>query len=130
MKFLVDNALSPYVAEELRKAGYNAVHVRERGMAASSDEEIFELAAREERIILSADTDFGALLTFRQAARPSVVIFRQFDKRPPRLLDLFLANLPAIAGALEQGAVVVFRDRRIRVRKLPILPRAEYRNGE
>jgi predicted nuclease of predicted toxin-antitoxin system len=123
MRFLVDNALSPYVAEGLRKAGYDAVHVRERGMAASSDEEIFELAAREGRIILSADTDFGTLLVFRQAAKPSVVIFRQSDKRPPKLLALFLANLLTVAEALEQGAVVVFRDRHIRVRQLPLFPR-------
>lgn len=123
MRFLVDNALSPYVAEGLRKAGYDAVHVRERGMAASSDKEIFELAAREGRIILSADTDFGTLLAFYQAAKPSVVIFRQSDKRPPSTLSLFLANLSGIGEALEEGAVVVFRDRHIRVRKLPLLPR-------
>jgi len=124
VKFLVDNALSPYIAEELRKAGYDAIHVRERGIASSPDEEIFELAQRDERIILSADTDFGTLLVFRQAAKPSVVIFRQSDKRPPKLLAVFLANLPTVAEALEQGAVVVFQDRRIRVRQLPLFPRA------
>ncbi len=46
MRFLVDNALSPLVAEELRRAGHEALHVRDRGMQAATDEEIFELVTR------------------------------------------------------------------------------------
>ena len=34
-------------------------------MAAATDEEVFELAAREGRILVSADTDFGALLLMK-----------------------------------------------------------------
>ncbi|MGH2876104.1 MAG: DUF5615 family PIN-like protein, partial [Solirubrobacteraceae bacterium] len=47
---LVDNALSPLVGEELNRAGHDAVHVRELGMAAAADSEIFDRAAQDARI--------------------------------------------------------------------------------
>lgn len=61
MKFLVDNALSPVFAEGLRRAGHDAIHVRDYRLQESEDEVIFDRAAREERIIVSADTDLVTL---------------------------------------------------------------------
>jgi predicted nuclease of predicted toxin-antitoxin system len=119
VKFLIDNAISSEVAVLLRAAGHDAVHVRDRGMGKAEDEHVMALAAAEERVIVSADTDFGAMLMLRKAQRPSVILFRHGSpRRPAQQAELLLANVPALAEDLTHGAIAVFRRDRIRIRRL------------
>ena len=120
MRFLVDNSLSPRLALSLGQAAHDAVHVRDRGLSQADDDTIFDAAARERRVILAQDTDFGTILAMRAAGRPSVILFRCAAKSTEALLALLIANLPAVHGDLDAGAVVVIEDARIRVRRLPI----------
>lgn len=120
MKFLVDQNRSPLVAEALRRAGYDAVHTIELGLERAPDVELFDLAARECRVIVSGDTDFAAILAQRSTTEPSVILFRlRGRRRASEQAALLLANLDAIAEHLETGAIVVLEDERIRVRQLP-----------
>ncbi|MEL6822194.1 MAG: DUF5615 family PIN-like protein [Calditrichota bacterium] len=82
MKFLVDNAVSPLVSKHLNEIEYSSIHVRDVGMAAAIDPDIFDFAVEEDRIIISADTDFGTLLVMRSAEKPSFILFRQNNKLP------------------------------------------------
>ena len=96
MKLLVDQNLAHRVAAGLRDAGHDAVHVAERGLARSEDLEILQLAAAEGRVIVSEDTDFGALLAHSGATAPSLVLLRGSEPvTPDGQVAVLVANCPA-----------------------------------
>jgi predicted nuclease of predicted toxin-antitoxin system len=70
VRLLLDANLSPRAAELLTAKGFDAVHVRQRGMQHAMDGQILTPTADEERILVSEDSDFGALLARSQAALP------------------------------------------------------------
>lgn len=120
MKFLVD---TPFRRSLQPNCVTMAMTRSTSGIAGSDADDgvIFDRAAREQRVVVSADTDFGTILALRQAALPSVILFRGATPRHPKgQAALLLANLGAVATMLEDGAVVVFEPGRIRVRALPI----------
>ena len=120
MRFLIDNALPPRLADLLVAASHDAVHVRAYAMHAASDEEILARALTEDRIVVSADSDFSAILAAQEAEHPSFILFRDPNALVARdYLDMLLPALPAIERELLSGCVAVFRNDRVRVRKLP-----------
>ena len=73
----------------------------------------------EERVLVSADTAFGALLVPARHTRPSLILFRRGSpRRPDEQAKLLVENLPTFSEDLERGAIVVFRRNKIRIRKL------------
>ncbi|MGR3320067.1 MAG: DUF5615 family PIN-like protein [Candidatus Anammoxibacter sp.] len=121
MRFLIDNALSPLLSKSLCNAGYDALHVRDIELQTADDEVILKKAMAEDRIIISADTDFGTLLALWQQTKPLIILFRRrIERRPQQQLTLLLTNLARFQEALEKGSIIVIEEHRIRLRSLPI----------
>ena len=123
MRLLIDQNLAARVAVLLREAGHDAVHVSERRMSAADDDEVLQLAVDEARVLVSEDTDFGALLARSGAALPSLVLLRSAERlTTDARATLLVSTLTRVETELEAGAIVVLGRARVRVRTLPLPP--------
>ncbi|CAN5204148.1 hypothetical protein BH20ACT9_BH20ACT9_22690 [soil metagenome] len=121
MRFLVDENLSPQLAGALHGAGHDAVHVRDLGLAGGDDLAVLAAARADERVLISADTDFGGLLARTRASLPSVILIRRLQgRRAADQVDLLLEHLPDAEEDLVAGSVVAFDADRLRIRRLPV----------
>lgn len=76
MRLFLDETVQHRLASLLQADGHDATHVRLVGMQGASDKEVMAYAAAETRVLVTTDTDFGALLALSGATRPSVVLLR------------------------------------------------------
>jgi predicted nuclease of predicted toxin-antitoxin system len=65
VKFLVDMALSPALAQWLRSQGHDAVHAGTVGLARAPDVDIIAHAKQDGRIVVTADLDYPRILRRR-----------------------------------------------------------------
>ena len=123
MKLLLDQGLPRSAAALLRATGIDTVHTGEIGLATADDEAIIQVARQQERVIITLDADFHALLALSGADKPSVVRIRIEGLRAESLATLLQALLEERSSELDKGALMTVQLERVRIRFLPIIPR-------
>ncbi len=122
MRFLVDQNLSPRLATALAEQGHDAVHTSDLGLDVAPDATVLERARADDRVLISADSDFGTILASTRAARPSVLYVRRVQgRRVEQLAALIADSFTVIDAALQEGSIVVLGEGTARIRRLPIL---------
>jgi len=119
LRFLADMGVSTGVVAWLRKQGYDAVHLAEQGLERSANGEIFAKAARERRIVLTFDLDFGEIVAMSHGTALPVVVFRLRNTRAPHVIDRLAGLLDVSGAALASASVIVVEESRYRMRKFP-----------
>jgi predicted nuclease of predicted toxin-antitoxin system len=112
--------ISPKTVEALRRQGWNIIRVSEILPADVSDQEILESARQEDRIVITQDLDFSALLALGGYHSPSLITLRLSVSDPETVTRRLLDTPLRIEQALREGCAVTIEDVTMRVRKLPI----------
>ena len=115
MKFLVDAHLPPGLCALLRTAGHDALHTQQLpAQNKTTDQVINELSLKEQRVVISKDTDFyySHLL---QRKPWKLLLVRTSNMSTQDLKRLFEAHLPAIIQLLETNALVELHRQSVQV---------------
>ena len=121
MKFLTDVNASGALAVWLKELGHDIVRVAEQD-ARMGDDAILAWALREQRIIVTTDEDFEAMIW--REAKPHCGVLRLENVPRARRRALLEYVLSHHSLDLATGAIVIAESRKIRIRRT--LPR---RNG-
>ena len=103
MRFLADMGVSVRVIEWLKESGHDAVHLRDEGLQRLPNGEILLKAAREQRVVLTFDLDFGEIIAASRGSNVSVVVFRLRNTRSAHVIDRLNSVLQECEDELNRG---------------------------
>lgn len=110
LRLLLDECLGGAFATRLEEAGYDIVRI-ESIAPSSEDGEVFEIAIRERRILVTADRDFGRRAVVEQRRVPGVCIVR--GEAGAADADRLMALSAELAGSLVLLTRTVVRIRAV-----------------
>jgi predicted nuclease of predicted toxin-antitoxin system len=115
MKFLVDAHLPPGLCVLLQAAGHDALHTRDLPASnQTSDEAINDLSLKDQRVVVSKDTDFYySHLLHRKPWK--LLLVRTGNLSTRDLNRLVHAHLPKITELLEANSLVELYSHSVQV---------------
>lgn len=124
MKLLLDQGLPRSAAPKLRIKGIDAIHVSEISYSTATDADILKEALEQDRIVVTLDADFHALLACSGAASPSVIRIRVEGLKSESIVPLLEKIVSDYAEELISGVMITVQPQRLRLRRLPLVDQA------
>lgn len=116
VRFKLDENLPAEMADLFNGAGHDAVTVLDEQLGGVSDLDLATVCVQEHRAIVTLDSDFSDIRTYRPAAYPGIVVFRLDNQARDHLLEIGTRFLYRLSTGSLDGQLWIVEESRIRVR--------------
>lgn len=115
LKFLVDVGVGEKVEDFLYKSGYDILSVRKLNPR-MSDSEVIDIAAKDNRIVITMDKDFGELIYNSGLIHKGILLLRTENCSGDKKVKILSEILINYSSELEENFCVFSKDR-LRIRR-------------
>ena len=116
MRFLVDRCAGRRLAEWLRNNGHDTLEAQTIGPD-PGDRALLELAASENRVLITIDKDFGELIYLHRV--PHAGLIRLPDVRTSRRIEIIAEIIVCYRLEIEERAMITIQGRHVRISRPP-----------
>lgn len=116
MKLKLDENLPIEAAEILVASGYDAHTVLQEGLGGASDSSISTICLRENRVLITLDTDFCNILTYPPKQYSGLIVIRTLDQSKPKILEYIETIRNILSKENPAGHLWIVQKDGIRVR--------------
>ncbi|MEO5350223.1 MAG: DUF5615 family PIN-like protein [Magnetococcus sp. YQC-3] len=118
-RLLLDQGLPRSAAKRLQEDGWDVVHVGDIGMSHAQDEEILAFARQENRVCVTLDADFHALMAISGTNDLSVIRIRVERLDGLALADMIKHVWLKVEQFVAEGVLITVTTKKIRIRHFP-----------
>ena len=117
LKILADENISPKIVTFLRSHGIDVLDVKEQGWFGKEDEELLIIAYKENRFVLTHDSDFGTLAIYEGKKYYGIIFIRVKNLNPSNVIKV-CKQLLELKTDIKQRTLIVVEESRLRIRQI------------
>jgi predicted nuclease of predicted toxin-antitoxin system len=119
VRFKLDENMPRLARPALEAPGWDVQDLHEEGLASALDQAVQEACEREDRILVTLDTDFADTRRYNPARSPGVIVLRPHNHSIDAVLQCLDGAIRAVATQPIRATLWIVEPERLRIRDHP-----------
>lgn len=111
MKLILDADIPRSFLHQLQTKGYDVIDARDISKIPLKDEEIFAIACREKRILITRDVDFSNILRYPPHKSSGIIVLRTYLLPKEEMFKILFKALQTPEKQLQRTLIIAQKDR-------------------
>jgi len=117
MKFFANENLFEPIIDYLRDLGSDILSARDAGLSGISDNEVYQLACNEERVIITMDKDFSRMFRFPPEKCGGIIVVKIYKRTVDETLEIFKKFYRSLKEKDIRKNLVIITPENVRIRR-------------
>jgi len=118
MKFLANENLFEPIIEYLKVLGHDVLSIREAGLSGITDDEVYKLACKDNRVIITMDKDFSRIFRFPPEKCGGIIVVKIYKRTVEETLRIFKKYFETIGDEKVRKNQIVITPVGARIKRL------------
>ena len=117
MRICADENLFEPIIDYLRSLGHDVLSIRDAGLSGISDDEVYQHACNENRVIITMDKDFSRMFRFQPDKCGGIIVVKIYKRTVDETLSIFKKFYGSIQEKDIFKKLVIITPEGVRIRR-------------